>query len=581
MADVVARLDNVSTIYPGASRPALTDVSLSLERGEMVGMIGPTGAGKSTLCLTLNGIVPQFYGARFFGHATVAGLDTLAHPVHELARQVGMVFEDPETQLITTAVENEVAFALENLALPRAEIRERVAEALAMVRLDGMERRHPHDLSGGEKQRLAIAAALATRPKLLVLDEPTSQLDPAGRGAVFDTLTALNRALGVTILIVSHAAEEMAEHVHRVLLLAEGRLAASGTPREIYGDVERLRRYDLRPPQVTAVFHAVERMSQDVAQAGLPVRLDEGLRAVERWRGRPVCPGDSGAEESDGPPGEALIVADGLGHTYGDGTRALDGVQVEIRTGDYVLIAGQNGAGKTTLIKHFVGLLSASQGRVTVAGRDVREMSVADLARRIGYVAQNPDTQIFGASVEEEVGFALRNLGYADADVAERVERSLTTMGLLDARQAHPLALPRGDRARVVIAAVLAMDPDVIVLDEPTTGQDDRGARAILDVTRRLHSAGKTILVVTHHLHLMPEVAERMLVLTGGRVTLDAPLRQAYHSLDALRASFLEPPQAVHLARRLAEVTGRDLPLVTPAEVAGCLMGSAVGDGGP
>jgi energy-coupling factor transport system ATP-binding protein len=154
-------------------------------------------------------------------------------------------------------------------------------------------------------------------------------------------------------------------------------------------------------------------------------------------------------------------------------------------------------------------------------------------------------------------------------------------MGLLDARQFHPLALPRGDRARVVIAAVLAMDPDVIVLDEPTTGQDDRGARAILDVTQRLHRAGKTIIVVTHHLHLMPEVAERMLVLTGGRVTLDAPLRQAYHSLDALRASFLEPPQAVHLARRLAEVTGRDLPLVTPAEVADCLMGSAVTEGGP
>ncbi|HEC22034.1 MAG TPA: ATP-binding cassette domain-containing protein, partial [Chloroflexi bacterium] len=236
----IAVFEDVSYMYPGAARLALKDISLEIQAGEFLGLIGPTGAGKTTLCLTLNGIVPQFYGGRFFGRVTVAGLDTIEHPVSRLARHVSEVFQDPETQLIATSVENEIAFALENICLPREEMQARIPQVLEAVRLDGMEHRHPHELSGGQKQRLAIAAGLAMRPDLLVLDEPTSQLDPVGRQEVFAVLRELNRELGVTILMASHSAEEMAEHADRIMLLSEGEAVALGTPDDIYGDVERL-----------------------------------------------------------------------------------------------------------------------------------------------------------------------------------------------------------------------------------------------------------------------------------------------------------------------------------------------------
>ena len=212
MSNVIAVLDNVSYMYPRSPEPVLKDISLKIRKGEFLGLIGPTGAGKTTLCLTLNGIVPQFYGGRFFGEVTAAGLDTLEHPINAMARHVGAVFEDPETQLIATSVENEIAFALENLRVPRDEIIARIPRVLEAVRLEGTEQKHPHELSGGQKQRLAIAAALALQPDLLILDEPTSQLDPVGTEEVFATVAELNRELGVTIIMAGHAAEEIAQY---------------------------------------------------------------------------------------------------------------------------------------------------------------------------------------------------------------------------------------------------------------------------------------------------------------------------------------------------------------------------------
>ncbi len=240
MPDAVVQLDKVSYLYPRSSEPALRDISLDIRRGEFLSFIGPTGAGKTTFCLCLNGIVPQFYGGRFFGKVTISGLDTLEHPISTLARRVGQVFEDPESQLITTSVENEIAFALENLKVPPDEIRTRIPRVLEIVRLSGMEKKHPIDLSSGQKQRLAIAAALAVQPDLLVLDEPTSQLDPVGTQEVFATIRELNHQLGMTIVMSGHAAEEMAEHADRIALLSDGRLSAVGTPSEVYSQVELL-----------------------------------------------------------------------------------------------------------------------------------------------------------------------------------------------------------------------------------------------------------------------------------------------------------------------------------------------------
>uniref|UniRef100_B8HQD0 ABC transporter related n=1 Tax=Cyanothece sp. (strain PCC 7425 / ATCC 29141) TaxID=395961 RepID=B8HQD0_CYAP4 len=570
--EAIAILDKVSYLYPNSVVPVLKNISLTIQKGEFLGIVGPTGAGKTTLCLTLNGIVPQFYGGRFFGRVTVAGLDTLEQPVSRLARHVGAVFEDPEIQLTATSVENEIAFALENLSVPREEIRRRIPRVLAAVRLDNFEQKDPQELSGGQKQRLAIAAALALQPDLLILDEPTSQLDPIGTQDVFATLKELKQEWGMTIVMVSHAAEEMAEFADRIALLSQGQLLKIGTPAEIYAQVDLLAAQHLRPPQVAEMFSLINENGLTLPQ--VPVTLPAGmdlLPALVKDHQPAPPPGFPPPPPADSRP---LLSVQNLHHTYPDGTTALQNVSLDIHAGEYVLIVGQNGAGKSTLVKHFLNLLQPTSGQVLVRDRDTQSLTVSELAQSIGFLAQNPDNQIFNTTVEQEVGFALPFLGYSSEKVKQKTAETLKAMQLWEQRQAHPLSLPKGERARIVIAALLAMQPDIIILDEPTTGQDYQGACAILDVSRQLHQMGKTLIVITHHLYLMPEYAERVIVMGQGTVLLDAPLRQAYHQTDLLQSTYLMPPQSVLLAQYLSQLSDRPYPLLTPREVAACFQPS-------
>jgi energy-coupling factor transport system ATP-binding protein len=552
----------------------LKDVNLDIRRGEFLAVIGATRAGKTTLCLALNGVVPQFFGGHFFGSITIDGEDTLDVPTARLASRVGEVFEDPETQLVATSVENEIAFTLENLKIPREEIAARIPEALAAVRLDGLEKKHPHELSLGQKQRLAIAAALAARPRLLVLDEPTSQLDPDGVVKIFELLKDFQNKYGLTVVMTGHAAEEIAEYADRVALLSEGRLEALGNPQEIYASFPLLTKNALRAPQVAEIFHRIQ--LQHVSIPRVPVRMEEGIRAIHELQSTVPARPPAILPPPDSSQSDVVLATENLFFRYPDGTNALQDVNLNVHKGEYLMLMGQNGAGKSTLVRHFLNLLQPTRGDVLFYGKPTRDFRVSELASKIGYVAQNPDQQIFTTSVEEEIGFALKNLGYAATEVRLRTEESLAEMGLAHVRKAHPLSLPKGDRARVVIAAILAMRPEVIILDEPTTGQDDLGAQAILNVSAQLHRQGKTLIVITHHLHLMPAYAQRAVVMGKGKLLLDTDVRTAFHQLDVLEKTYLHPPQAVWLAQEIARIT--PLPkLVTPAEVAACFQSGQVG----
>ncbi len=565
MVETIAIYKDVSYKYPGADDFALLNINLNIYKGEFLGLIGSTGAGKTTLCLALNGIVPQFYGGRFFGSVHVGGLDTVEHPISSLANYVGQVFEDPETQLISTSVENEIAFALENLKVPREVIIERIPHALSAVRLDETDKKHPHELSGGQKQRLAIAAAIAVQPSLLILDEPTSQLDPVGAEEVFATAHELNQELGMTIVMASHSAEEMAMFADRIALVSHGQIVALGTPDEIYSEIEMLEENDLRPPQVANTFYSINKRGISVPR--VPVNMNDALPLLESLCNTPARAGFALSEFRE-VSGEPLLSVQDLAHVYPDGTKALHRVSLDITEGEYVLIIGQNGAGKSTLVKHFLNLLQLTEGVVKVGGVDTEEMSVSDLARRIGYVAQNPDNQIFNTSVGEEIAFALKNLDFDEEEVEARTVESLEAMGLTEVRDMHPLALPKGDRARVVIGAILAMKPEIIIFDEPTTGQDYRGAKYILEISRDLHKMGKTVIVITHHLYLMPEYAERVVVMGKGTILLDNVTRKAFHETETLKSTFLSAPQAVRLSQEMQKLNSAFPSLLTPGEFA-------------
>jgi len=565
LVETIAIYKDVSYKYPGADDFALLNINLNIYKGEFLGLIGSTGAGKTTLCLALNGIVPQFYGGRFFGSVHVGGLDTVEHPISSLANYVGQVFEDPETQLISTSVENEIAFALENLKVPREVIIERIPHALSAVRLDETDKKHPHELSGGQKQRLAIAAAIAVQPSLLILDEPTSQLDPVGAEEVFATAHELNQELGMTIVMASHSAEEMAMFADRIALVSHGQIVALGTPDEIYSEIEMLEENDLRPPQVANTFYSINKRGISVPR--VPVNMNDALPLLESLCNTPARAGFALSEFRE-VSGEPLLSVQDLAHVYPDGTKALHRVSLDITEGEYVLIIGQNGAGKSTLVKHFLNLLQLTEGVVKVGGVDTEEMSVSDLARRIGYVAQNPDNQIFNTSVGEEIAFALKNLDFDEEEVEARTVESLEAMGLTEVRDMHPLALPKGDRARVVIGAILAMKPEIIIFDEPTTGQDYRGAKYILEISRDLHKMGKTVIVITHHLYLMPEYAERVVVMGKGTILLDNVTRKAFHETETLKSTFLSAPQAVRLSQEMQKLNSAFPSLLTPGEFA-------------
>ena len=427
MSESIAVLDKVSYMYPRSPEPVLRDVSLEIQKGEFLGLIGPTGAGKTTLCLTLNGIVPQFYSGRFFGRATVAGLDTLDHPINQLARHVGAVFQDPETQLIATSVENEIAFALENLKVEREEIMRRIPRVLSAVRLEGTEQKHPHELSGGQKQRLAIAAALAMRPDLLILDEPTSQLDPVGEQEVFGVVRELNKEFGITILMASHAAEQMAEFADRIALLAEGQLVTIGTPDQIYSQIDLLHAHYLRPPQVASTFYMAKKAGAPVDS--VPVRLEAGLDALGSLEGRCEIIPPTTLSEPMVLGGAPVLSVQDIQHTYPDGTEALFGVSLDIRQGEYVLIIGQNGAGKTTLVKHFLKLLEPTEGKAEVLGFNTRAQA-DEIRARTGALLEHSGLYE-QLSAEDNLEFYGRVWRLPEAERQARIRELLTQMGEL------------------------------------------------------------------------------------------------------------------------------------------------------
>jgi len=523
--------------YDGATRAALAGVDLAVPRGALVVVMGRSGAGKSTLARCLARIVPCFVRGVVSGDLRLGGATIADRRPGELAGAVGMVFQDFEAQLFSSDVTQELVFGLEQTGVPPGEMRARVHAALAAVGLAGFEDRDPATLSGGEKQRLAIAGLLAMRPAVMVLDEPTTDLDPQGRADVLRVLAAL-RAEGLTLVLIDHDPLTAAD-ADLLVLLEDGRVAAAAPPAAVLADVAALERAGVRPPDVSRVF----------AGLGLPAPPLDLDAAADRLRascGPPAVPPVLPAA----PPRPPLIAVQGLRHRYAAGRDALRDVSVTIGRGEFVALVGRNGSGKTTLAKHLNGLLRPTAGRVTIAGADVATMPLEDLAQRVGYVFQDPDHQLFAPSVEEEVAFGPRNLGLDGAAVEERVTEALAAVGLGD-RTADAFLLDKGARQRLAVASVLALRPEVLVLDEPTTGLDAAEQARMLGLLRRLHQAGRTIVVITHTPWVVAEYAERVLLLADGRLRYDGGIREFFGDPTLADEPAARPPDVTRLGRRL------------------------------
>ncbi|NPV56127.1 MAG: ATP-binding cassette domain-containing protein [Anaerolineae bacterium] len=543
---------DVSYRYPRSSRWVVTHLDLKIHKGEFVAIMGENGASKSTICQMMNGIIPNSIGGRLVGQVLTHGLDTKESGIAVLATKVGIVLEDPETQLFTTTVRSEVAFGPENLNLEPDEIEERIRWALDIVRLSGFEERMPSSLSGGQKQRLAIAANIAMRPDILVLDEATSQLDPVGVEEVLSVVRELNQKYGMTIIMATDASEMIAKLMDRVIVLNQGQLEADGTPHQIFSNKTLFQKLMIRSPQVSQLASQMETANHPFAS--FPITVDEAKKGISELLG--TTNGSSNDEESINRPKrdhkQVAIQVENLDYIYQPlNVHAVKGISFNIYQGEFVAVIGQNGSGKTTVLKNLLGLLRPTSGTVMVCGQDTKTTAVAEMARHVGFVLQNPDQQLFADTVSEEVAFGPKNLGLEKSAIAERVATALELVGLEDKGEEFPPALAKGDRAKVVIASALALDPEVVILDEPTTGQDYRGCHQIMQIAQSLHDQGRTVVFVTHHMALVAEYAQRVIVLSGGKVLLDDVTEAVFSKPEVVRQAHIIPPQITELGQSL------------------------------
>jgi energy-coupling factor transporter ATP-binding protein EcfA2 len=543
---------------------ALRNLSCSIEQGSFVGITGLAEAGKSTFCRLIAGYIPHFFQGEFSGRVNVAGKDTRETTIGELAEWVGFVFENPFDQLTgaSLTVLEEAAFALENMGLAREQIRLRAEKSLTQVGMEDLKDRHPQQLSGGQSQRLALASILAVQPEVFILDEPTSQLDPLGVEEVFDVISDMH-TIGNTLIVVSQDLDHLALRADRLMVIDKGEIKWDGEPREVLLEAAEAR-YPILIPDVLEISRKLRAAGRIPSNPPLPLTVEQAaneLYSIGTPGSAETIAAGRTSRHSKVESSKELVFED-VHYDYPTGVSAIRGVSLSLDEG-CVCIVGQNGAGKTTFAKHLNGLLRPTRGRVLVRGKDTREYRVAELAREVGLAFQNPDDQLFRSTVEEEVRFGPDNVGAGPEEAKRMVAFAMDLMGLeaVPEKKPHDLGVP--ERKRVATASVIAMNTPVVVLDEPTGGQDAEGIELLGQLVGQLVQQGKLVVVVTHDVNFAARHADRVIALYQGRVLLDDYPRTVFGREETLACTHVEPPAVT----RLGKLLGLDETLLSPEEL--------------
>ena len=541
-------IHSLTYTYPGAACPTLKDISLQIEKGDFLAVVGNNGCGKSTLCKVLNGLIPHFITGDFQGQVQVEGLDTLKSDVGALAQKVGYVYQDFENQIVRPTVLDDASYACLNYGF--ADYLARGRQALRQCGLEGREEEYIWQLSGGQTHLLALAGAVSLSPDVLILDEPIAQLDPMHADRIYEVLRQLNEVHGKTIIVIEHHTEYIADYCKHVLLMKDGQVRWMLPTVQALQHVEELESCSIFPPQVTQAAHRLHRAGRLPADAPLPTTVAEGTQAFSRLTYHPVP-----AVPTHRAEGPAAVSFQNVSLSYrsvkGAPRTVFDGLDLEIREGEKVALIGSNGAGKSTLMKMMVGLLRPQSGTVSLLGAPIGEKKAEDLSRQISLVYQNPEQMFIKDSIRADIAYAMQVRGVADWQ--SRTDALLEHFRLRELADRDGRLMSGGQMRRASLAIGVALEPGILLLDEPTANLDIATRREILTVLEDMKGLIRTAVIATHDMQLVCQWAERIIVLRGGQVVADGSRDEIFSRSDLAALVGIRPPEIFTMARALDE----------------------------
>ncbi|MBR6143067.1 MAG: energy-coupling factor ABC transporter ATP-binding protein [Treponema sp.] len=536
--------------YAEAKKNALENVTLNIQKGDFVGIIGESGAGKTTLCSCLNALIPHHYTGDFYGSVKVEGQDTFDIKPDKLALKVGSVFQDIESQIVSYFVEDEILFGLENFGVPANQIEERITEALEALGISELRHREISTLSGGQKQKVVFASIIALKPDYLILDEPTGELDPASSLQIFKLLKKLNEEKGITVIVAEQKIMLLCEFVKKLIVLEKGTVVHYGEIRSTLTHQREMEEAGINCPRVLTLTGKM--MDDGLTPSGMKteericLNTQEAADFIKRMMGNNchVKTDDDSLKPSQEPvtePSEQPVLEfKNVCFSYNETANVHD-LNVKIQKGDFTAITGSNGAGKSTFSKLCNGLLQPSAGDVFVLGQNTKRNKVSSLAKHIGFLFQNPDRQICCSTVEEEIAFSLKNNGLSKEEIQRKVEATIKEFGF-DAKT-EPFNMSRGQRQRLCLACLIALNPEILILDEPTTGLDYRECMEMMNRIRELNENGTTVIMVCHDMEVVLDFAKSVIVMNRGEILAQGATREILSNKELLAKARLLQPQ--------------------------------------
>ena len=539
-------IDQLTYTYPGASQPTLREITLRIPQGDFLAVVGNNGCGKSTLCKTLNGLIPHFITGDFAGRVKVGGLDTLESDVSLLAQKVGYVYQDFENQIVRPTVLDDASYACLNYAFP--DYLDRGRAALKQCGLEGREGEYVWQLSGGQTHLLALAGAVSLQPDILILDEPIAQLDPMHADRIYGVLRELNETYGKTIIVIEHHTEYIADYCRHVMLMKDGQVQWMLPTDEALRRVEELEACNIFPPQVTRAAHRMRAAGKLAALAALPTTVEQGKAAFASLNHCPRPLARSGPARE-----EAVVAFQGVRLAYrsvkGAPREVFHDLNLEIHRGEKVALIGSNGAGKSTLMKLMVGLLRPGEGTVSLFGEPIGEKRAEDLSRQISLVYQNPEEMFIKDSIRGDIAYSMQVRQVPRWE--QRTEDLLARFRLTDLAQRDGRLMSGGQMRRASLAIGIALDPGILLLDEPTANLDIATRREILSVLEEMKGITETAVIATHDMQLVCQWADRIIVLSGGKVVADGTRDEVFSQREVVDQVGIRPPEIFTMAQAL------------------------------